>query len=93
LFELAARQPEARILASGETTAGGPSWPNACHVCEVEIDPDTGAVAVGGGVAPQPLGRRLVRRWMGGACPRIGSSAAGALCGRPVCVCYDAGGT
>ena len=46
LFELAARQPEARILASGETTAGGPSWPNACHVCEVEIDPETGAVAV-----------------------------------------------
>jgi carbon-monoxide dehydrogenase large subunit len=25
---------------------GGPSWPNGCHVCEVEIDPDTGAVAI-----------------------------------------------
>jgi carbon-monoxide dehydrogenase large subunit len=46
LFELAARQPEARIQAAGETTAGGPSWPNACHICEVEIDPETGAVAV-----------------------------------------------
>jgi carbon-monoxide dehydrogenase large subunit len=46
LFELAARQPDARIQASGETTAGGPSWPNACHICEVEIDPETGAVAV-----------------------------------------------
>ena len=22
------------------------TWPNGCHVCEVEIDPDTGAVAV-----------------------------------------------
>jgi carbon-monoxide dehydrogenase large subunit len=35
LFELAARQPEARIRASGDTTAGAPSWPNACHVCEL----------------------------------------------------------
>ena len=22
------------------------TWPNGCHVCEVEIDPDTGAVAL-----------------------------------------------
>ena len=22
------------------------TWPNGCHVCEVEIDPDTGAVAI-----------------------------------------------
>jgi len=46
LFDLAARQPDARIAASGETTAGGPSWPNACHIAEVEIDPETGGVAV-----------------------------------------------
>lgn len=24
----------------------GSSWPNGCHVCEVEIDPDTGAIEV-----------------------------------------------
>ena len=25
---------------------GGPSWPNGCHVCEVEIDKDTGEVFI-----------------------------------------------
>jgi len=25
---------------------GGPSWPNGCHVCEVEIDPETGHVEI-----------------------------------------------
>jgi carbon-monoxide dehydrogenase large subunit len=42
LFELAARQPERRIAISTTHTVGGPSWPNGTHVCEVEIDPDTG---------------------------------------------------
>ncbi len=46
LFDLAARQAEGRIMASGTTTVGGASWPNACHVCEVEIDPQTGVVEV-----------------------------------------------
>src|SRR4030095_4083359 len=46
LFELAAREPETRIRVGATTTAGGPSWPNACHVCEIEIDPATGAVAI-----------------------------------------------
>jgi len=46
LFELAARQPQQRIFIDSTSSAGGPTWPNACHICEVEIDPDTGAVAV-----------------------------------------------
>jgi carbon-monoxide dehydrogenase large subunit len=25
---------------------GGPSWPNSAHVCEVEVDPETGATQV-----------------------------------------------
>ena len=30
----------------GSTSAvDAPSWPNGCHVCEVEVDPETGAVA------------------------------------------------
>jgi carbon-monoxide dehydrogenase large subunit len=29
-----------------KTAVEGPSWPNGCHVCEVEVDPDTGAVQV-----------------------------------------------
>ena len=24
----------------------GPSWPNGCHLCEVEVDPDTGQIEV-----------------------------------------------
>jgi carbon-monoxide dehydrogenase large subunit len=46
LFELAARQAGARITVEASATAGAPSWPNACHVCEVEIDPETGAVEI-----------------------------------------------
>src|SRR6185369_1583824 len=42
LFELAGKQPDARIAMDGTATAGAPSWPNACHVCEVEVDPATG---------------------------------------------------
>jgi len=46
LFELAARQPQAVFLADGTGGATAPSWPNGCHVCEVEIDPDTGVTRV-----------------------------------------------
>ena len=46
LAELAARQPEQRIAITTLQKVGGPSWPNGCHVCEVEIEPDTGAVEI-----------------------------------------------
>lgn len=46
LFELAGRQSGHRIVVDSSTTVGGPSWPNGCHVCEVELDPTTGDVAV-----------------------------------------------
>ena len=46
LAELAARQPERRIAIGTVQKVGGPSWPNGVHVCEVEIDPDTGAVEI-----------------------------------------------
>jgi len=46
LFELAARQPQQRIDVDSTSTVGGPTWPNGCHVCEVEIDPATGEVEV-----------------------------------------------
>ncbi len=46
LFELAGRQAQGHIAASGKSTVSGASWPNACHVCEVEIDPQTGVVEV-----------------------------------------------
>jgi len=46
LFELAGRQPQGRLFVDSTSSVEGPSWPNGCHVCEVEIDPDTGRVDV-----------------------------------------------
>ncbi len=88
LFELAARQPEARIRVDSTSSVGGPTWPNGCHVCEVEIDPATGAVAVVGYASVNDIGRVvspvIVRGQVeGGAVQGIGQ----ALCER---VAYDA---
>jgi carbon-monoxide dehydrogenase large subunit len=57
LFELAARQSGGRITATDKATAGGPTWPNACHVCEVELDPATGEVAVVAYASVNDIGR------------------------------------
>lgn len=46
LSELAAKQPGRKIFVESKTTVAGPSWPNACHVAEVEVDEATGAVAI-----------------------------------------------
>ena len=57
LFELAARQTGGRITATDGATAGGPTWPNGCHVCEVELDPATGDVAVVAYASVNDIGR------------------------------------
>jgi len=57
LFALAARQPERRIRLDAATTVGGATWPNACHVCEVEVDPDTGEVRVVAYASVNDIGR------------------------------------
>jgi carbon-monoxide dehydrogenase large subunit len=44
LFELAAKQAGRVIAVEASAKADAASWPNACHVAEVEIDPDTGEV-------------------------------------------------
>jgi len=46
LFALAGKQPGQRIHLEASAVAGGPTWPNACHVCEVEVDPESGDVRV-----------------------------------------------
>lgn len=46
LAELAGRQAQGRIELDSKTAASGPTWPNGCHICEVELDPQTGEVAV-----------------------------------------------
>jgi carbon-monoxide dehydrogenase large subunit len=46
LFELAAKQPQRRIAIQTLQKVDGPSWPNSAHVCEVEVDAETGEVAI-----------------------------------------------
>ena len=46
LFELAAAQAGGRIHVESTSAVSGPSWPNGCHICEVELTPETGEVAV-----------------------------------------------
>jgi len=57
LFELAGKQPEKRIFIDSTSAVGGPTWPNGCHVCEVEIDPDTGHVDVASYASVNDIGR------------------------------------
>ena len=57
LFELAARQPEKHIFVDSTSAVGGPTWPNGCHVCEVEIDPGTGHVDVVAYASVNDIGR------------------------------------
>jgi carbon-monoxide dehydrogenase large subunit len=57
LFALAARQPERRIHLDAATTVGGATWPNACHVCEVEVDPETGDIKVVAYASVNDIGR------------------------------------
>ncbi len=79
LFELAARQPDRRIYVDSTSTVNGPSWPNGCHICEVEVDPDTGAVEIVSYVSVNDVGRvvnpMIVRgQFDGGAVQGIGQA-------------------
>jgi carbon-monoxide dehydrogenase large subunit len=57
LFELAARQGADGFAVQEGATAGAPSWPNGCHVCEVEVDPATGEVALVAYASVNDIGR------------------------------------
>jgi len=87
LFELARRQPEQRIVLDTTSSVAGPTWPNGCHICEVEIDPETGAVELVGYWSVNDVGRVVnpmivIGQLEGGAAQGIGQ----ALCERFV---YD----
>ena len=84
LFELAAKQPEQRIYMDSTSAASGPSWPNGCHVCEVELDPLTGAVAVVAYASVNDVGRvvnpTIVRGQLdGGAVQGLGQALSEAV--------------
>jgi len=79
LFALAARQSEQRIFMDSTSTVAGPSWPNGCHISEVEVDPQTGQVAVVAYASVNDVGRvvnpLIVRGQLdGGAVQGIGQA-------------------
>jgi aerobic carbon-monoxide dehydrogenase large subunit len=79
LFELAGRQPDRRIYVDSTSTVNGPTWPNAAHIAEVEVDPDTGAVDILSYVSVNDVGRvvnpMIVRGQLdGGAVQGIGQA-------------------
>ncbi len=57
LFELAGRQPKAQIYVDSTSTVAGPTWPNGCHICEVEVDPATGHVEIVAYASVNDIGR------------------------------------
>src|SRR5256885_6655973 len=46
LFDIAKKEDGARLSVDSEGEVDGPSWPNGTHICEIEIDPDTGVSRV-----------------------------------------------
>ncbi|MBV9238682.1 MAG: molybdopterin-dependent oxidoreductase, partial [Xanthobacteraceae bacterium] len=46
LFEIAQKEQGAKLSVDSEGEVDGPSWPNGTHICEVEIDPDTGVTTI-----------------------------------------------
>jgi carbon-monoxide dehydrogenase large subunit len=57
LFTLAGKQSDARIHVDSTSSVAGPTWPNGCHVAEIEIDPDTGECAVVAYASMNDVGR------------------------------------
>jgi len=46
LFEIAAKENGAKLSVDSTGEVDGPSWPNGAHICEVEVDPQTGVSRV-----------------------------------------------
>src|SRR5574337_245277 len=79
LFELAARQPDRQVFVDSTSAVQAASWPNGCHICEVEVDPDTGEVAVVSYASVNDVGRAInptivVGQLDGGAVKGIGQA-------------------
>jgi len=87
LFDLARKERSRQIVLDSTSSVAGPTWPNGCHICEVEVDPDTGAVEVAAYWSVNDVGRVVnpmivIGQLEGGAAQGIGQ----ALCERFV---YD----
>ncbi len=79
LFDLAQRQPHERIVLDSTSSVAGPTWPNGCHICEVDVDPDTGDVEVAAYWSVNDVGRVVnpmivIGQLEGGAAQGIGQA-------------------
>jgi carbon-monoxide dehydrogenase large subunit len=79
LFALAGKQPDGEIFVDSTSTVAGPTWPNGCHICEIEIDPPTGEISVVAYSSVNDVGRvinpMIVRGQLeGGAVQGIGQA-------------------
>ncbi|MGJ3704759.1 xanthine dehydrogenase family protein molybdopterin-binding subunit [Variovorax sp. AFSI2.2] len=79
LFDLAGKQPEREIFVDSTSTVAGPTWPNGCHICEIELDPPTGEISVVAYSSVNDVGRvvnpMIVRGQLeGGAVQGIGQA-------------------
>ena len=84
LFALAARQDGQRIFMDSTSTVDGPTWPNGCHISEVEVDAQTGAVEVLAYASVNDVGRvinpMIVRGQLdGGAVQGLGQALCEAV--------------
>ncbi|MGB8039005.1 MAG: molybdopterin cofactor-binding domain-containing protein, partial [Pseudolabrys sp.] len=50
------KQFEVGLEASGTWASEPPTYPNGCHICEIEIDPETGAITLDRYVAVDDVG-------------------------------------
>jgi carbon-monoxide dehydrogenase large subunit len=46
LFAIAKAEKDSKLSVESVGEVDGPTWPNGAHICEVEIDPDTGITRV-----------------------------------------------
>jgi carbon-monoxide dehydrogenase large subunit len=79
LFTLAGKQPGREIFVDSTSTVAGPTWPNGCHICEIEVDPPTGEISVVAYSSVNDVGRvinpMIVRGQLeGGAVQGIGQA-------------------
>ncbi|MBJ2154786.1 xanthine dehydrogenase family protein molybdopterin-binding subunit [Variovorax sp. IB41] len=79
LFTLAGKQPDREIFVDSTSTVAGPTWPNGCHICEIELDPPTGEISVVAYSSVNDVGRvinpMIVRGQLeGGAVQGIGQA-------------------
>ena len=79
IFTLAGKQPEQQIFIDSTSSVSGPTWPNGCHISEIELDPQTGEIQVVAYASMNDVGRVInpmivIGQLDGGAVQGIGQA-------------------